>query len=90
MPEPSQAARVILGSSLLAVARTHDKLRVSPASSGSAIIDEMALDGGFRYGEISSVAGINGTGKTLVSLYPDPVIRQNTFQYGSSIHIVEM
>lgn len=61
------AAPVQLGSNLLAAARAHDESRPEPVTSGSAVIDEQALDGGFRYGEITSVAGTNGTGKTLVS-----------------------
>ena len=60
------AAPVQLGSNLLAAARAHDNSRPAPVSSGSAVIDEQALDGGFRHGEITSIAGNSGTGKTLV------------------------
>lgn len=58
----------LLGSNLLAAARAHEDTRPTPASSGSAALDEGALSGGFRYGEITSIAGASGTGKTLVSL----------------------
>ena len=58
----------LLGSNLLAAARAHENTRPAPASSGSAALDEGALSGGFRYGEITSIAGASGTGKTLVSL----------------------
>ena len=67
MSYPSQAAPPLLGSILLASAQAHEKARPKPASSGSATIDQNALDGGFRYGEITSIAGASGTGKTLVS-----------------------
>ena len=62
----SEVAPALLGSTLLAAAETHEKLRPAPASSGSAVIDDMALEGGFRYGEITAIAGATGTGKTLV------------------------
>ncbi len=42
-------------------------LRPSFLSSGLDTLDREALDGGFRYGEITAVAGASGTGKTLVS-----------------------
>ena len=58
----------LLGSNLLAAARAHEDIRPPPASSGSAALDEGALSGGFRYGEITSIAGASGTGKTQVSL----------------------
>ena len=58
----------LLGSNILAAARAHENTRPTPASSGSVALDEGALSGGFRYGEITSIAGASGTGKTLVSL----------------------
>ena len=58
----------ILGSNLLTAAVEHERLKPKPASSGSLGIDIDALDGGFRYGEITSVAGASGMGKTLVKL----------------------
>ena len=76
MSDPSQAAPPLLGSTLLASAQAHEKSRPRPASSGSATIDQNALDGGFRYGEITSIAGASGTGKSLVSfckLQPEAV-----------------
>lgn len=68
MSSSPQAAPPLLGSSLLAAARAHENARPAPASSGSAAIDRDALDGGFRYGEITAIAGASGTGKTLVGL----------------------
>ncbi|KAL6713272.1 hypothetical protein ACLMJK_008737 [Lecanora helva] len=69
MTEDSVSAPPNLGSNLLAAARTHEKRRPLPAGSGSALIDENALDGGFRYGEITSIAGKTGTGKTLMTYH---------------------
>lgn len=66
MAESAEAASPILASNLLAAAKAHAHATPAPASSGSAVIDEQALCGGFRYGEITSIAGISGTGKTLV------------------------
>jgi len=71
MSANTEAAPVLLGSNLLRAARIHDTQRRAPASSGSAVIDEKALDGGFRYGEITSIAGSSGMGKTLVGLIID-------------------
>ena len=68
MSSSPQAAPPLLGSSLLAAARAHENARPAPASSGSAAIDRDALDGGFRYGEITAIAGASGTGKSLVGL----------------------
>ena len=64
----AEAAPALLASNLLAAARAHENSKLRPASSGSAVVDEEALSGGFRYGEITSIAGASGTGKTLVSL----------------------
>ena len=61
-----QAAPPLLGSNLLVSAQAHEGARPLPANSGSATIDQNALEGGFRYGEITSIAGASGTGKTLV------------------------
>ena len=71
MSEHAQAAPAILGSSLLSAAKEHEKQNHVAAISGSATIDEKPLEGGFRYGEITSIAGASGTGKTLVSLKID-------------------
>ena len=62
----SQAAPPLLGSNLLVSAQVHESAGPLPANSGSATIDQNALEGGFRYGEITSIAGASGTGKTLV------------------------
>ena len=40
-----------------------------PASSGSFAIDTSALGGGYRYGEITSIAGPTGTGKSLLGFH---------------------
>ena len=66
MSGSSQLAPPLLGSDLLVLAQAHGSVRPLPANSGSATIDQDALEGGFRYGEITSVAGASGTGKTLV------------------------
>ena len=66
MNAPAEVAPALLGSTLLVAAESHERLRPRPASSGSAVVDEAALDGGFRYGEITALAGATGTGKTLV------------------------
>ena len=68
MSVTAQPAPPLLGSNLLAAARAHESTRPTPASSGSAALDEGALSGGFRYGEITSIAGASGSGKTLVGL----------------------
>lgn len=64
LQEPAPA---LLGSTLLANEEMLDMLRPSPLSSGLDTLDREALDGGFKYGEITAVAGASGTGKTLVS-----------------------
>ncbi|KAL8772982.1 MAG: hypothetical protein Q9209_002002 [Squamulea sp. 1 TL-2023] len=61
------AAPPLLGSTLLASELKLDISRPCPVSSGNDTIDKAVLDGGFRYGEITSVAGANGTGKTLLA-----------------------
>lgn len=66
MSATDQPAPGILGSTLLATALAREKLRPAPASSGCAAVDGAALEGGFRYGEITSIAGASGMGKTLV------------------------
>ena len=66
MSEPDQAAPGVLGSDLLVAAIAHEKLKPRPVSSGCPWVDEAVLAGGFRYGDITSIAGASGTGKTLV------------------------
>ena len=63
-----EAAPAQLASVLLAAALSKDKSRPTPASSGLDGIDSLVLDGGFRYGEITSIAGASGMGKSLVGL----------------------
>ena len=62
----AQPAPGLLASTLLSAARLQRRRVPSPASSGCAGLDEQVLGGGFRYGEISSIAGASGTGKTTV------------------------
>lgn len=67
MATDDQAAPALLASTLLTTAETHEKSRPPPASSGLVSLDELALDGGFRYGEITSIAAAGDIGKTAVS-----------------------
>lgn len=72
MPETTydaaEAAPAQLASALLEAALSRNESTPTPASSGLDEIDTVALHGGFRYGEITSIAGASGTGKTLVRL----------------------
>ncbi|KAL8659467.1 MAG: hypothetical protein Q9226_000426 [Calogaya cf. arnoldii] len=61
-----EPAPALLGSTLLVNEEKLDASKPSPLSSGLDTLDREALDGGFRYGEITSVAGASGTGKTLL------------------------
>ncbi|KAL9581339.1 MAG: hypothetical protein Q9212_003960 [Teloschistes hypoglaucus] len=63
------AAPPLSGSTLLANEERHESSRPAPASCGNGAIDRGALDGGFRYGEITSIAGAKGTGKTLFAFH---------------------
>lgn len=63
----SEPATGILGSTLLSASKTNANRVLPYLSSGCTGIDEEALSGGFNYGEITSIAGSNGTGKTTVS-----------------------
>ena len=65
--EPS--APPTLGSALLTLAEARQTRVPTPARSGAAAIDELALEGGFRYGEITALAGASGTGKTLLAYH---------------------
>lgn len=56
----------ILGCILLSNDLKHLKTRPAPASSGCTALDTLALDGGFRYGEITSIASAKSMGKSLV------------------------
>ena len=62
----AQPAPSLLASTLLSAAKLQRNRVPLPASSGCAALDEQVLGGGFRYGEISSIAGASGTGKTTV------------------------
>jgi RecA/RadA recombinase len=66
MPAAHEAAPGLLGSTLYTTAKAQRKNIPPPASSGCPGIDETALGGGFRYGEITSITGTGGTGKTTV------------------------
>jgi len=61
----AEAAQPVLGSTLLATALAKTEPELAPASTSCHTLDT-ALHGGFRYGEITSLAGASGTGKTLV------------------------
>ncbi len=61
------AASPILASALFNISSTSQTQK--PASSGSFAIDTSALEGGYRYGEITSIAGPKGTGKTLLGYH---------------------
>ena len=60
------AAPVQLASVCLKTAEVQEKQLPSPVSSGSSALDNEVLDGGFHYGEITSVAGAKGSGKSFV------------------------
>ena len=66
MSENSQAVPPVLGSVLLETAKAEKRMLREPLSCGLACIDNVVLGGGFRYGEIISMAGAAATGKTLV------------------------
>ena len=66
MAETHEAAPGLLASDLLALAQAHEIIKPPPASSGSIVLNQTALQGGLRYGEITSIAGATGMGKTLV------------------------
>ncbi|MCJ1468400.1 hypothetical protein MMC07_007028 [Pseudocyphellaria aurata] len=69
MVEENQAAPGVLASTLLAAAEGIVKTWPSSASSGIKTIDDLALHGGFRYGEVTSIAGASGSGKTLFAFH---------------------
>ena len=60
-PAPAMTGLAMLEATLEA-----EKHKPTPASTGCPAVDESALEGGFRYGEITSIAGSSGVGKTLV------------------------
>ena len=60
---------VMLGSHLLTNALQTRSLAVQNVKTSCTTIDD-ALLGGFTYGEICTIAGATGTGKTLVFLVP--------------------
>lgn len=62
----------LVASTLLTTAEAHERNRPGPVGTGVTSIDQQALSGGFRYGEITSIAGASGTGKTLVCSTPRP------------------
>lgn len=66
MEEQAPNPTPILGSSLLKAASSSKANVPKMASSGSSSIDNLVLQGGFRYGEITSIAGPHGTEKTTV------------------------
>ena len=56
----------ILGSALLEAERRKSTFEDVFLPTGCSLIDTSSLQGGFRYGEITSVAGASETGKSLV------------------------
>ena len=74
MADDHEVASGVLASKLLSLAQAHEKRKPAPASCGSAALDQAALDGGFRYGEITSITGATGMGKTLVGVYLLPLV----------------
>ena len=69
MTSSGETAPALLGSTLLANEEERESTRPDSASSGNRSIDAEVLDGGFRYGEITSIAGASGSGKTTVSIF---------------------
>ena len=69
MSETDPTPQSLLGSTLLSIAKSHAEYCPRPASCGCVGIDELVLGGGFRYGQITSIAGENGTVKTTVRGY---------------------
>ena len=66
MEQQASSPTPIPGSLLLKAALSNRNRIPKSASSGSSNVDNLALQGGFRYGEITSIAGAHGTGKTTV------------------------
>ncbi|KAL8967055.1 MAG: hypothetical protein Q9197_005640 [Variospora fuerteventurae] len=62
-----EAAPALLGSTLLQSEEKHESLKPPPASCGSPDVDVGVLEGGFRYGEVTAIAGANRTGKTALA-----------------------
>ncbi|KAL8825762.1 MAG: hypothetical protein Q9170_007669 [Blastenia crenularia] len=67
MSNLDEVAPALLGSTLLINEETYEASALALASSGNLSIDREALDGGFRYGEITTIAGGTGTGKTTLA-----------------------
>ena len=57
-----------LGTNLLRVAEQRT-WHATAASCGSVLLDEVVLGGGFRYGELTSIAGASGTGKSTMAYH---------------------
>ncbi|KAL9117765.1 MAG: hypothetical protein Q9187_005694 [Circinaria calcarea] len=87
MTEP---APPILGSALLSSTIQNQSRAPTPAplSIGHAQID-IALRGGFRYGEITSIAGASGMGKTLVFPFRQPIRRHLLEHDGSEVALID-
>ncbi|KAL8763635.1 MAG: hypothetical protein Q9184_000635 [Pyrenodesmia sp. 2 TL-2023] len=69
MDELGVTAPVLLGSTLVVNEEEHEHLKPLLASCGSRDIDLEVLEGGFRYGEVTTVAGAPGTGKTTLAYH---------------------
>ena len=63
-----QAAAPYLGSHLLSLTEKH-KPSQTGVSCGSTLVDDAALTGGLRYGEVTSIAGSSSTGKTSIAYH---------------------
>ncbi|KAL9610679.1 MAG: hypothetical protein Q9167_004627 [Letrouitia subvulpina] len=68
MENLAEVAPVLLGSTWFKAAESRKGTILQPASSGCHFIDSKVLDGGFRYGEITSITGTKGSGKTTLAL----------------------
>ena len=64
----SSPASSHLGTNLLR-ATEHRTWHATAASCGSVLLDEVVLGGGFRYGELTSIAGASGTGKSTLAYH---------------------
>lgn len=62
------AALPHLGSQLLKFSEKHAHANTA-ANYESAAIDDIALNGGFNYGQLTSIAGSSGTGKSTVAYH---------------------
>ena len=62
----------ILASSMLSHVLLQEKTAFGPIKTGCRAIDDSALEGGFRRGEVTVIAGSGATGKIVVSIPSTP------------------